>query len=192
MGFAELLEAIEVKGKNEKDKVISRSEKTAKRLIEEAEAKAEEITQSILQEEDPELEVTKTRILGESELKKKRALTQAKNQILQEVFEEARRILAGIRDRNDYESILRKLGEEVLCGEDLIAYVDKRDVQLMQRIVASSGRKADVRSGADCLGGVVVEGKNSSVSIHNTIESRLEKVREPLIQDVNQILFRGE
>jgi V/A-type H+-transporting ATPase subunit E len=192
MGFAELLEAIEVKGKEETEKVISRSEKTAKRLIDEAEGRAKEIAQSILREEDPELEVAKARILGESELRKKRSLAQVKNQIVQEVFDRAHEAFSGIREQNDYESILQKLGEEALRGEDLVVYVDERDVPLMQKILASGRPRVKVRSGDNCLGGLVVENKNGSVSTHNTIESRLEKIRESLIKEVNQILFGGE
>lgn len=192
MGFAELLEAIQAKGKEERERIISRSEKTARRLIEEAETKTEEIAQSILQEEDPELEVTKTRIQGESELRKKRSLAQVKNQIVQEVFKEAREALSRIRERKDYESILQKLGEEVLKGGDLMVYVDERDVPLIRKILASKGLNAEVKSGDDCLGGLVAETKNGSVTIHNTIESRLEKLQEPLVQEVNQILFGGQ
>jgi len=192
MGFAELLEAIEVKGKEETEKIISRSEKTAKRLIKEAESRAKEIAQSILQEEDPELEVTKARILGESELRKKRSLAQVKNQIVQEVFDRAHEAFSRIREQNDYESILQKLGEEALRGEDLVVYVDERDVPLMKKILASGRPRVEVRSGDNCLGGLVGENKNGSVSTHNTIESRLEKIRESLIEEVNQILFGGE
>jgi V/A-type H+-transporting ATPase subunit E len=192
MGFAELLEAIEVKGKEEMEKIISRSEKTAKRLIDEAECKAKEIAQSILQEEDPELEVAKTRILGESELRKKRALAQMKNQIVQEVFDRAHETFSRIREQSDYESILQKLGEETLSDEDLVVYVDERDVPLMQKVLASGRPRVEVRSSGNCLGGLVVEIKNGSVSTHNTIETRLEKIRESLIEEVNQILFGGE
>lgn len=192
MGFSELLEAIEAKGKDERERIISRSEKTAQRLKEEAKTKAEEIAQSILQEEDPDLEVTKTRIRGELDLRKKRSLAQVKNQIVQEVFDRAHETLSRIRERNDYEPILQKLGEEVLRSEDLIVYVDERDVPLIQRILASSGLNAQVRSGKNCLGGLVVESKNGFVSTHNTIESRLEKLRESLVQEVNQILFGGD
>jgi len=192
MGFAELLEAIEAKGRDERDKIITRSEKTAKRVIEEVKVKAKEIAQSILQEEDPELETTKTRILGESELRKKRSLAQVKNQIVQEVFDKAQEAFSKIRERSDYESILQKLGEEALRGEDLIVHVDKRDVSLIHKILASSDLNVEVRSGKDCLGGLVVESKNGFISTHNTIEARLEKLREPLIQEVNQILFAGE
>ncbi len=192
MGFAELLEAIEAKGRDEREKIIARSERTAKRLIEEAEARAKEVAQSILQEEDPELEVTKTRIQGESELRKKRSLTQLKNQIVQDVFKEAREAFSRIRERKEYESIVQKLGEEVLKGKDLVVYVDERDVPLIKKILASRGLNAEVKSGDDCLGGLVAGSEDGSVSIHNTIESRLEKLQESLVQEVNQILFGGQ
>lgn len=192
MGFAELLGAIGAKGKEETDRIISRSEKTAKRLIEEAETRIEEIAQSILQEEDPELEVTKTRIQGESELRKKRSLAEVKDRIVQEVFERVHEALAKTRERTDYESILQRLEQEALIEEDFIVYVDERDTALIRKILASRGVNAEVKSGDDCLGGLVVESNNGVVSIHNTIESRLEKVRESLIHEVNLILFRGE
>jgi len=192
MGFAELLEAIEAKGQDEREKIITRSEKTAKRVIEEAKTKAKGIAQSILEEEDPELETTKTRMLGESELRKKKSLAQVKNQIVQEVFDKAQEAFSRIRERSDYALTLQKFGEEVLRDEDLIVYVDKRDVSLIRKILASRGLSVEVRSGQNCLGGLVVESKNGFVSTHNTIEARLEKLKEPLIQEVNQILFGGE
>ncbi len=189
MGVSELLEAIEARGKEEREKIISRSEKTAKRLIKEAKTRAKEVSQSILQEEDPELEATRTRILGESELRKKRSLSKVKNQVVEEVFEKAWQNLSKIRERPDYHSILEKLGGEILKGEDVIVYVNERDVTLIQKILTSRGLNAEVKSGQNCVGGLVVETRNGSVSIHNTIESRLEKIRELLIQEVNQILF---
>jgi V/A-type H+-transporting ATPase subunit E len=192
MGFTELLQSIETKGKAERERIISRSEKTSKRLIAEGEGKAKETAQSILEKEDPELEVTKTRILGESELRKKRSLVQRKNDVIQHVFDEVQKTLSKIRERKDYESILQKLGEEVLMGEDLIVHADERDVPLIQKSLASRGLNAEVRSGQNCLGGLVIEHAKGSVSVHNTIESRLEKRRESLIEEVNQILFGGE
>jgi len=192
MGFAELIGAIGAKGKEETDRIISRSEKTAKRLIDEAEGKTKEIAQSILEGEDPELEATKTRILGESELRKKRSLAEVKDRIIQEVFGRVHEALSKTRERTDYESILQRLEQEVLIDEDFIVYVDERDTALIRKILASRGVNAEVRSGKDCLGGLVVESNNGAVSIHNTIESRLEKVRESLIHEVNLILFRGE
>jgi V/A-type H+-transporting ATPase subunit E len=191
MGFAELLEAIEAKGKDEKEKIVSRSEKTASRSIQEAETKAKEITQSILEGEDPGLEVTKTRIRGESELRKKRSLAQAKNRILEEVFEKVRENLAKVRERKDYESILQKLAKEVLTGEDLIVYVHERDVSLVQKILATEGLRGEVRPVKDCLGGLIVESEKGAVSLHNTVESRLEKRRDSLIEKVNKIIFEG-
>jgi V/A-type H+-transporting ATPase subunit E len=191
MGFAELLEAIEAKGKDEKEKIVSRSEKTASRSIQEAETKAKEITQSILEGKDPGLEVTKTRIRGESELRKKRSLAQAKNRILEEVFEKVRENLAKVRERKDYESILQKLAKEVLTGEDLIVYVHERDVSLVQKILATEGLRGEVRPVKDCLGGLIVESEKGAVSLHNTVESRLEKRRDSLIEEVNKIIFEG-
>ncbi len=189
MGVSELLEAIEARGKEEREKILSASEKTAKRLIKEAKTRAKEVSQSILQEEDPELEATRTRILGESELRKKRSLNKVKNQVVEEVFDKAWQNLSKIRERPDYDSILEKLGGEVLKGEDFIVYVNERDVTLIQKILKSRGLNAEVKSGQNCVGGLAVETRNGSVSIHNTIESRLEKIRELLIQEVNQILF---
>lgn len=192
MGVSELLEAIEARGKEERKKILSRSNKTAKRLIEEAEARAKEISESILEQEDPELEVTRTKILGESELKKTRSLAQVKNQLVEEVFDKARQKLSKVRERNDYKSILHKLGDEVLTGEDLIICVDKRDIPLIQNILASRNLNAEVRPGQNSLGGLVVETEDGSISVHNTIESRLEKRRESLAEELNQILFEGE
>ncbi|NIQ37777.1 MAG: hypothetical protein GTN81_04210 [Proteobacteria bacterium] len=192
MGFAELIEAIGARGKEEKERIISRSEETAKRLVKEAETRAKEIAESILEEDDPELEAARTRILGETELRKKRSSTEVKNQVVQEVFEKANETLSKIRNRGDYGSILEKLGAEVLVEEDLIVRVDERDVPLMKKILTSRGSNAEVRSGRSCLGGLIVERKNGSVSVHNTFESRLEKQRESLVEEVNRILFRGE
>ncbi|MBW2058837.1 MAG: V-type ATP synthase subunit E [Deltaproteobacteria bacterium] len=192
MGFAELLEAIEAKGREERERILSRSDRTAKRLIEEAEARAKELAQSILEEEDPELELTRTGIRGESDLRKKRSLVQMKNEILEEAFERAREDLSKIRERGDYESILQKLGDEVLEGGDVVVYVDRRDVHLIEKILASKGIEAEVKSGEDSFGGLVVETRDGALSIHNTIESRLEKLREPLIEQVSRILFGGE
>jgi V/A-type H+-transporting ATPase subunit E len=189
MGFVELLEAIEARGKVEREKILSRSEKTVRRSIEEAETKAEEIAQTILQQADPGLEVTKTRIQGESELRKKRSLAQAKNRVVQEAFDKARQALSELREREDYESILRKLSMEILKKDDVVVTVDERDVPLIKTILASGRLNAEVKTGKACLGGLVVESKNGSVSIHNTIESRLEKLQESLVQEVNGILF---
>ncbi|NIQ38923.1 MAG: hypothetical protein GTN81_10085 [Proteobacteria bacterium] len=192
MGVSELLDAIEARGKEERRKILSRSSKIANRLIEEAEARAKEISESILEQEDPEVEVTRTKILGESELKKKRSLAKAKNQLVEEAFDKARQELSKVRERNDYKSILHKLGDEILTGEDLIIYVDKRDIPLIQNILASRNLNAEVRPGQNCLGGLVVEKKDGSISVHNTIESRLEKRRESLTEELNKILFEGE
>ncbi len=192
MGFAELIEAIDSRGEEEKERIISRSEKTAKRLLKEAETRAKEIAESIFAEEDPELEATRTRILGESELRKKRSSTEVRSRVVQEVFDKANEAFSKIRDRGDYGSILEKLGEEVLVDEHLIVYVDERDAPLMKKILTSRGSNTEVRSGRSCLGGLIVERKDGSLSIHNTFESRLEKQKESLVEEVNRILFKGE
>jgi len=127
-----------------------------------------------------------------------------REQLVNTAIDQARDTLSKIRDDQRYAKILGLLLKEALAELGEITSksseiqggmprieVDRRDLELMTKLIREMDLSIPVYQGPDCLGGVYVKSADGKIVINNSIESRLERAL-PYLRSYLAALFEGE
>jgi len=125
----------------------------------------------------------RTRIMGRARLKAQRILSDAREDLIDDAIDQARKLLASIRNDPIYPAILRQLTEEALANlegslqeaEKPKLEADPRDQQLLESILSNMELDLPVSYELDCWGGIIAKSDDSRVIVNNTLESRLTR-----------------
>ncbi len=191
----------------EAERIIEEARRRAEEIVREAERRAEEILKARVEEarraarRKLRLELHRARLEGSTRLQK------VKNELLERVFDEATARLREFveRSREEYARVLRDLIVEALeaLGEgEFVVLVNKRDWNLAGSMLPSieeearrRGRSLKLHLGeeaVDVMGGAVILSADGRVIYNNSLEARLEHVKNMLAGEVLRILMGGE
>jgi len=191
MALEEILEALEGEADAERGRVEKRAEAQAARILEEARTEADDLKAKERQKAMIGVEAQKARILSAAKLEVKRQVAKAKEEIVSGVFDEVNAKLAGLGKQADYGRILEKLLQQAVsqANGDSVVVARKEDEAMVRDLVARLAAGCRVETGFDGLGGVLVRTAGGSVTIDNTIDSRLDKAVRVLRPEVTSVLF---
>jgi len=196
-------------------KLIERAVQEREKLLQEAKARAATILQKAENEVErikrdterqvvnivgSELRAVSDRIVGQAELEGRETLMDARKNLLDSIFEEARERLNEVAQGNaetDYHKILKKLISEAVTaiGEDeFMIRANKEDLEYLRKnlsdmdfgITGIDFRFAE--EAVDTMGGVIVENRDGTKIYRNTLESRLMTVRQEHEAEIAQTL----
>jgi len=185
-----------------KGRLLEEARKEAQRIISQASAEAENTLKKAEEEwqrrfqEFMRAELKRAReraeqIESEARMKARLAVARAKSEMVERVFEEARKKLAG--RELDVERSLRNLLTESLreVQNPVRVLVSPLDKETAERILAELGKGGvAVEVDANIAGGVIVEGEDG-VLVDNTYETRLKLARERLANVISTFLWRS-
>ncbi len=127
----------------------------------------------------------------------KNAALSEKQSILGEAFDDAERSLLGLKTE-DYRSLIKKVlfsvikdtDEEIAVSENDRKRLDENFISALNRELASSGKKGNLRISFDekIRGGFIIKAKK--VQIDCSIDSMLGLIRPQLQNELLEILFR--
>jgi V/A-type H+-transporting ATPase subunit E len=167
-------------------------------LIAEAEAQAQAIRARHHARVEPLLAQQAANLQNQAELDARRALAEAREQLLNEAFAQAQARLAQVRPSNDYPAIFRALVHQAInaLGNDiattseqrLIVHVDPADVALARTVFNELGVSCEIVPQTMPLGGVEIATFDERVVITNTLAARLERARKYLRGTIAQML----
>jgi V/A-type H+-transporting ATPase subunit E len=194
MGLEEILQALEEEGKRDEREIKTRAEAEAKAILKRAEEEARRIEAGLIEEAKRKAEMEKTKLLNAARLYVKKELIKAKEEVLKEAVKEAEKGLVQLKSKSQYKEVLRKLTEEALEGINgkVIVYVAKKDMPLMKKNLQEMQVDAEIRSHLNSLGGVKVETADGSITVSNTLDTRLSQVSQVFRAEVVKLLFGGE
>ena len=192
MAYEELKKEIEKCSGEEIDAVLERARRRADEILREAKQKAAKIQKESLEEAEEQAEMEKTRAIYRAKSDVKNLVNAGKNAVYEEAFSQASDRLQAARENPDYRAVFRKLLQDALGEVDSpnpAIHVDRRDEQLCRNVLAELGVEASVVSDLDTVGGVEVASPDGSVSVSNTIESRLERSKSLLKPEIFSTLY---
>lgn len=125
----------------------------------------------------------RARILIRARLKAQRILSEAREDLIDDAIDQARKRLASIRNDPVYPDILRQLTKEALANlegslgeaEKPQLEADPRDHKLLESILSNLGLDLPVIGELDCWGGIIAKSDDSHVIVVNTLEGRLTR-----------------
>ena len=174
-------------------------EEEADRILRGGEKAAMDEYQRILEHGRGECKEMAARIRSQARLDAKRVVRRAREEGIRRSFQGAEAALGSLPKTDRYPRILVTLIEDGAgsMGEGEVHIIStERDRELIRGLLPErSGTKADVCLSHECAitsGGIILVSGDGRISVNNTFEARLERLRSSLVHRVSEILFREE
>ena len=192
MAYENLLKSVE-ESAQEKERELREKARSAVQLIsEDAKNQVTVIQQSLLAEAKRAATIEKNKLIYITKGENKEKLIKTKEAIFSTAFVDAEQRLSHVRKDRKYPDILKSLTREAvgaLGGETFRIHIDKRDEKIIKKILSELNLSGEVIADLQCAGGLVVNTQNESVKISNTLESRLERVKEQKKLEIYTVLY---
>ena len=194
MPYDNLLKSVEESAEARERELLQQAEEQAETIRADARKRAEEIQQATIRdaERSVAIERNKQLYLAKGEIKEKSLRSREK--IFLSAFAEAERRLSGLRQDRQYPVIFERLARETVSAmgkNPFVLHVDKRDLELCRTTLAAMDVRCEVIADIECMGGLVAASPDGLVTIANTVDSRLERIREHKRLAIYKILSGG-
>lgn len=191
MALKDMLRALEEEGQAECDKIMSQARAREKEILNEAEKEASAIKEAHMRKAKVALRSERARIISGATFYVRKEVLKAKEELIRECFNRAAKRLEALRNSSQYEKIFADLAKEALANTEgeVIVSVDKRDVKLAEKTLASLAKRYKLTTDLKCLGGLVVTTRDGKITFINTFDSRLAKAEKLLRSELTSILF---
>jgi len=160
---------IKQEGMDEANAMIAGAENTARQIIDEKREQAVEL-----------IERRRNREISSTNLEVKRAILNAKKELVDKVYDEAIGVLASLPE-SERETIIKKLLESQT--ESTRVFSNTNDESLVKRI---SG--LEYGGTIPCSGGIMLENEDGTVLRDLTFDTLLKSVREKSLKQLREIL----
>jgi len=208
-GVDKIISHIEAEAEKEISEILLKAQAEADKIRKAAQEKADREAERILSNGKRVASLEGQRIIAETRIDVRRKKMDAQEEAIAASFEEAKKALAelaekGKRDNLVYKDIMFDLiasASEVVAGNKLELVFNQRDSKTFNKeMLREASELVKKRSGRDIslaltdetiqhLGGVVVRDMEKQVEVDNTLETRLNRLKESIRLDVAKILF---
>jgi len=196
-GIARIKETILEEAKQEKEKIINEAKTQAKEIEARYKSQVDQILGSILEKAKKAAEEKKRRIISMAELENRKGLLKAKQEIIDEVFEKAKKKLKALPDEQ-YRNLIADMlmrstvtgNEEVIISESDRQRITPEFIQEINKKLKDIGKEGNLRISdvsRDMIGGFILKSKD--VEINSTFDSLIKMEREELETEIAKILF---
>jgi V/A-type H+-transporting ATPase subunit E len=194
MAYENLLKSVEENAEEREREIRRKAERDAADIREGAKREAEEIQAQAIRESERSAAIERNKQLFLAKSAIREASLVSREQVFEAAFDEAGKRLGQIRQDRNYPEIFARLVREAIGGmgnAPFRVHVDKRDAALCSATLAALGVQCEVVPDIECAGGLVVSSPDGLVTIANTVESRLERVKEHRRREIYAILAGG-
>ncbi|MGA7076071.1 MAG: V-type ATP synthase subunit E family protein [Halobacteriota archaeon] len=160
---------IKQEGMDEANAIIAGAENTARQIIDEKREQAVEL-----------IERRRNREISSTNLEVKRAILNAKKELVDKVYDEAVGVLASLPE-SERETIIKKLLESQT--ESTRVFSNTNDESLVKRI-----SRLEYGGTIPCSGGIMLENEDGTVIRDLTFDTLLKSVREKSLKQLREIL----
>jgi V/A-type H+-transporting ATPase subunit E len=208
-GVDKIISHIDANVDREISEVLQKAQEEAESIKKAAQQQAEAEAQKILSQGKRIAILEGQRIIAETKLKVRREKMDAQEEAIAASFEDATKFLGelaekGERDKLVYKDIMLNLVAaacEIVAGDEVELAFNKRDRsrfdekmmgELHGFVKERTGRDVSLspaKAAIPCLGGVIVRDLEKQVEVDNTLEAKLNRLRESIRVDVAKLLF---
>jgi V/A-type H+-transporting ATPase subunit E len=192
MAYENLLKSVEESAQEKERELREKAQSAVQLIFEDTQNQSTAIQQSLLAEAKKAATIEKNKLFYLTKGENKENLIKTKEAIFSTAFGDAEQRLSHVRKDPKYPDILKNLTREAvgaLGGETFRIHIDKRDEKLIKKILSELHLSGEVIADLQCSGGLVVSTQNESVKISNTLESRLERVKEQKKLEIYAVLY---
>lgn len=195
MAYENLMKSVEETAQSARQEIRTATGNAISGIRNDTSLQAETLKKRLLDEGDKTALAERNRRFYAATRENRASLAGLKNAVYDQAFTRAESILAGLREDPGYPEIFRSLMEEafrIFSGENGIFHVDPRDENLARKCMQDLGLAGDVVPDLTSLGGLAVSTPEGTISILNTLESRLAKARHTHKIEIFSTLYGRE
>ncbi len=182
MGLDAIVEEIKAKGRAEADRISRETDKEVSRILADAQSQAARIRSIRQDAAKKDIERLRLQELSSANLEVKRAMLNARKELLDEVNEKAKDGIINLpADKN--QKLLRSIIEKNQTNNSRISS-NKKDEPAVRKLT-----KLTYSGDINCIGGVIIENENGTEYMDLRYETMLKKVSERSLKQVSDILF---
>lgn len=190
--------------RTEAEQIVQQAKENAQRILQETEEKIAETRDKRLGEGKRYVQEISARALADTQVEFRRLLSEEKKKLFEETCAIALDRLRGFSETDQYTEKLQDLiveAGEIIGGGDLLLHLNESDkkkmgVRTLKRIAAKieEGTHTATSIGMtdialDSIGGARVTKKTENVSVDNTLEERLRRIKEEKRSEIYRLLF---
>jgi len=180
MGLEVVVKDVLARGEAEANRIRQEGTDEAHALVEGAENTARQILEERREQAVGQIERRKNREISGANLEVKRAVLNAKKELLDKAYSDALGALAALSE-SERETIIKKLLESHTDSKRVFS--NKRDEPMVRRIT-----QLEYGGTISCSGGVVLENEDGTVIHDLTFDTLLKSVRETSLKELLEIL----
>ena len=180
MGLEAVKEEILNSAKEQANSLIADARKESSRTARETEKKIEELQSKSEADTKRALDMIRRQELASAELDNRKTLLEAKKQIIEAAFAEARKRLENLDDKKRevmMEKLLEKAKSEIEAAK---IYCNRKDAKFVKGIDTLA---------ADIIGGLIAENREGTVRIDYSFDTMLQSIKESELQSISKVLF---
>ena len=136
-------------------------------------------------------QLERSRQIGKALQIEKDLILKAKHRVIEDIIKRFREEYQNVSPEK-YREILKNLFVEAyneVKGGDLKVYTSEKDRSILEKLLKKMGIEARLETKKGDFDGVIIEDQNRGFLIYNTIENRLERAREILLEEFSKILL---
>jgi V/A-type H+-transporting ATPase subunit E len=180
MGLEVVVKDVLVRGEEEANQIRQEGKDEANAIIASAENTASQIREEKRAQTIEQIQRRKNREISSANLEVKRAILNAKKELLDQVYEEAIESLASLPE-SEREKVFKKLLESQT--DVARVFSNKQDESLVKRI-----SHLEFAGTIPCSGGIMLENEDGTVIRDLTFDTLLKDVREKSLKQLLEIL----
>jgi len=208
-GVDKIISHIEGEAEKEISEILLKAQAEADKTGKAARENAEREAERILSNGRRVASLEGQRIIAETRIDVRRKKMDAQEEAIAASFEEAKKVLEELAEKGKWDNLAYKdimfdliaSASEVVAGNKLELAFNQRDSKTFNKeMLREASELVKKRPGREtslaltdetiqCLGGVVVRDMEKQVEVDNTLETRLNRLKESIRVDVAKILF---
>jgi vacuolar-type H+-ATPase subunit E/Vma4 len=180
MALEDIFKALDQQADDECEQILQEARDHAEVIAADAEAQAESIRTAHVAEVEKVTRARASQTANAARLEARKRVAAVKQQAVEHAFDRAAEKLGAVRASDRYASVFTALSKETLAGVegDFTIEVDPADADLARSVLVATGERGSIAADLSTNGGLVVGMSGGRIVRRNTLEDRLEKVRE--------------
>jgi len=194
MAYENLLKSVEESAQDKEREIREKAKKQAAEIRKKAKEQAEDLQENAVKEAERSATIERNKLMYLTKGKIKVQGLRTRGKVFDAAFDMAGQRLSALRKNEKYPAVFEKLAREAISAmgdKPFLVHIDKRDEDLCRKTLAAMNIGCEILTDLQCMGGLVASSPDGLISISNTIESRLERIREHKKLEIHAILSGG-
>jgi len=191
MALEDIFKALDEQADEECEQLLREARDHGDVILADAEEQAETIRSARVSDAERVTRTRASKSVNAAKLEARKRVAAVKERAVDAAFDRASGLLGSVRGTERYATAFKTLAQEALAGVegDVEVVVDPADEKLAAETLASLGVSARITTDIKTAGGLVVVMPGGRITRRNTLEDRLDKVREQAQAAVAEIIF---